>query len=131
MIPVAEAEERTMAAQRSIIPGLFGEPITKRKVRAGTTVFEQGDRGDEMYGVLKGEIELRNDDGVLAKLGPDEVFGEMALVDDAPRMATAVATCDTELAVIDQHQFLFLVQQAPMFALQVMSTMADRLRSHH
>jgi CRP-like cAMP-binding protein len=52
----------------------------------------------------------------------------MALVDSSPRSATAVATTDTVLAVIDRHRFLFLVQETPMFALQVMSAMADRVR---
>jgi CRP-like cAMP-binding protein len=52
----------------------------------------------------------------------------MALLDAEPRMATAVATEDTELAVIDRHRFLFLVQETPMFALSVMSAMAKRFR---
>jgi CRP-like cAMP-binding protein len=52
----------------------------------------------------------------------------MALVDGSPRMATAIATTDTELAVIPQRVFLFLVHETPMFALHVMSAMADRLR---
>ena len=45
------------------------------------------------------------------------------------RMATAVAVSETELAVIDRHRFLFLVHETPMFALSVMSTMADRFRN--
>ena len=66
---------------------------------------------------------------VVRTLGPDDVFGELALIDSVPRSASAVATVDTRLAVIDEHRFLFLVQETPMFALQVMSAMADRLRS--
>ena len=52
----------------------------------------------------------------------------MALVDSSPRMATAVATADTVLALIDRRRFLFLVHETPMFALQVMSEMANRFR---
>ena len=52
----------------------------------------------------------------------------MALVDNSPRSATAVALEETTLAMIDRHRFLFLVQETPMFALEVMSVMADRLR---
>ena len=52
----------------------------------------------------------------------------MAIIDSSPRSATAVATADTVLAVIDKHRFLFLVQETPMFALQVMSSMAERFR---
>jgi CRP/FNR family transcriptional regulator, cyclic AMP receptor protein len=70
-----------------------------------------------------------NDFGGCRKLGPDETFGEMAIVDSSPRSATVVAVTDTKLAVIDRRMFLFLVQETPMFALQVMSNMAERLRT--
>jgi CRP-like cAMP-binding protein len=67
---------------------------------------------------------------VVHKLCADDVFGEMSVVDSSPRSATAVAVTDTKLAVIDRRMFLFLVHETPMFALQVMSTMAERLRSY-
>jgi len=50
------------------------------------------------------------------------------VVDATPRMATAIATTDTVLAVIDRDRFLFLVHETPMFALSVMSAMAARFR---
>jgi CRP-like cAMP-binding protein len=99
------------------------------QVRAGTEVFREGDAGTEMFGIVSGEVELRHHGRVLRTLGADDVFGEMAIVDSAPRSATAVATRDTVLAVINRHRFLFLVQETPMFALQVMSAMAARQRS--
>ena len=95
---------------------------------AGDVVFKEGDAGDEMYGIIEGEIELRTSSKFIATLGPDDVFGEMAVVDSSPRMATAIATTDSSLAVIDRRRFLFLVHETPMFALQVMSTMAQRFR---
>jgi CRP/FNR family cyclic AMP-dependent transcriptional regulator len=82
-----------------------------------------------MYGVIEGRVSLRRGDDVLAELGPDEVFGEMAMVDHSSRSRTAVAEVDTVLAVIDRHSFLFLVHETPMFAIQVMSTLAERLRA--
>jgi CRP-like cAMP-binding protein len=108
--------------------GLFKNAQSTLNVPAGNMVFSEGDSGDEMYGIVEGEIELRTSERVIATLGHDDVFGEMAVVDSSPRMATAVATTDTVLAVIDRHRFLFLVHETPMFALQVMSTMADRFR---
>src|SRR3954451_16310621 len=99
-----------------------------RTVTAGTVIFSTGETGSEMYGIVSGEVELRLGDDTIAVLGPDEGFGEMALIDSSPRMATAVATADSELAVISQRLFLFLVHETPMFALHVMSCMADRLR---
>ena len=52
----------------------------------------------------------------------------MAIIDRTERMATATATSPTRIATIDRRHFLFLVHETPMFALQVMSTLADRLR---
>jgi len=92
-------------------------------------VFREGELGIEMFGVIEGQIQLQTTDRVIAVLGPDDVFGEMALIDSSPRMATAVATVDSVLAVLDKHRFLFLVHETPTFALSVMSAMADRFRS--
>src|ERR1017187_706557 len=109
--------------------GLFNNAQSIKTLAAGDVVFNEGDPGDEMYGIVEGEIQLRKTDRVIADLGVDDVFGEMALVDSSPRSATAVATTNAVLAVIDRHRFLFLVQETPMFALQVMSAMADRFRA--
>jgi CRP-like cAMP-binding protein len=111
------------------VTGLFANPQQVVNVTAGSEVFRQGDTGQDMYGIVSGEVELRINDRVIRTLGADEVFGEMALVDSAPRSATAVATKDTVLAVINRHRFLFLVHETPMFALQVMSAMAGRQRA--
>jgi CRP/FNR family cyclic AMP-dependent transcriptional regulator len=111
------------------VTGLFTNAQRTVELPAGSVLFHQGDTGEEMYGVVGGQIELRADDRVVRTLGPDDVFGEMALVDSSPRSASAVAVTDSVLAVIDRHRFLFLVQETPMFALQVMSAMAARTRS--
>lgn len=111
------------------VTGLFNNAQRTMQVAAGDVVFREGDPGTEMYGVVEGEIELKVDDRVLRTLGPDDVFGEMALIDSSPRSATAAAKTDCVLAVIDEHRFLFLVQETPMFALQVMSAMAERTRA--
>jgi CRP-like cAMP-binding protein len=111
------------------VHGVFVNTKTPQTVSAGTVVFEEGSPGSEMYGVIDGAIELRTSHGRVYRVGPDETFGEMALVDHSPRMATAVAIEDTTLAVIDEKRFLFLVQETPTFAIQVMSSLADRLRA--
>jgi CRP/FNR family transcriptional regulator, cyclic AMP receptor protein len=112
------------------VSGVFRNAESTRAIPAGTVIFEEGAPGDEMYGVIDGEVELRTSHGAVYKLGPDDTFGEMAIVDSSPRMATAVATADSTLAVIDRRMFLFLVHETPMFALQIMSTMGERLRSN-
>ena len=111
------------------LPGLFLNAKTFVEVPAGTLIFEAGATGTVMFGVVEGEVEVRLPNGAVRKLGPDETFGEMAIVDSSPRSATVVAVTDTKLAVIDRRMFLFLVQETPMFALQVMSSMAQRLRT--
>jgi CRP-like cAMP-binding protein len=121
-------KEATVA---SGVPGLFHNAKSVENVAAGTVVFEEGATGSEMYGVIEGEIELRNHAGKVFKVGPNEIFGEMALIDHSVRMASAVATADSKLAVIDEGTFLFLVHETPTFAVQVMRTLADRLRAAH
>lgn len=111
------------------IRGVFVNAKSVREVPAGAVVFEQGETGTEMFGVIEGEVEVRMPNGASRKLGPESTFGEMALIDSSPRSATAVAVVDTKLAVIDRRTFLFLVHETPTFALQVMSSIAERLRS--
>lgn len=95
---------------------------------AGQIVFTEGQRGDVMYVVKSGEVDIRRGDQVFDTHGPGAIFGEMALIDHAPRSADAVARTDCELVPISERQFIFLVQQTPFFALQVMRVIADRLR---
>ncbi len=112
------------------IEGVFRAAKETKAVPAGTVLFEEGDRGEVMFGIVEGAVELRSGGAIVANLGPDDVFGEMAIIDSSPRMATAIATTDCVLAVLDRRRFLFLVHETPMFALHVMSTMAERLRHH-
>src|SRR5947209_2126367 len=107
---------------------LFGLDANPRVCEAGETIFREFDMGAEMYVVIEGNVELSIDGRVIEVLGPGEPFGEMALIDQAPRVATAVAKSRCKLAVIQENRFLFMVAQQPSFALQIMKVMADRLR---
>jgi CRP/FNR family transcriptional regulator, cyclic AMP receptor protein len=111
------------------VPGVFYNAKSFKDVPAGTVIFEEGASGAEMFGIVDGEVDMRLPNGSVHKLGADDTFGEMAIVDGSPRSATAVAVTDTKLAVIDRQRFLFLVQETPMFALQVMSSLGERLRA--
>jgi CRP/FNR family transcriptional regulator, cyclic AMP receptor protein len=108
--------------------GVFKAATETRDVPAGGVIFEEGSVGEEMFGVIEGRVELRFPDGRVLAAGPDDTFGELAIIDSTPRAATAVAVEDCKLALIDKRRFLFLVGETPTFALQVMSSLADRLR---
>ena len=107
---------------------MFADEANPRVCEAGEAIFRAYDMGSEMYVVLEGEVELTIGSTVLETLGPGEPFGEMALIDQAPRTGTAIAKTACKLAVIPEKRFLFMVQTAPRFALQIMKVMADRLR---
>jgi CRP-like cAMP-binding protein len=99
-----------------------------RNFRAGETVFTEGDPGDCMFAVIEGEVAIQKNGMVLERVGVGGVFGEMSLIDHAPRSATAVAATDCRLASVAQKRFTFLVQQTPYFALEIMHVLAERLR---
>lgn len=96
---------------------------------AGAVVFTEGDPADEMFVVKSGEIEISVGGKVVRTIGEADLFGEMALVDDSPRSATARARTDAVLVPVDRRRFEFLVQQTPGFATAVLGTMAERLRA--
>jgi CRP/FNR family transcriptional regulator, cyclic AMP receptor protein len=110
------------------VQGVSKAAKERREVPAGTVIFEAGSVGDEMFGVISARVELRIPEGRTFTVGPDDSFGEMGIVDRSPRAATAVAVEDSALAVIDRKVFLFLVGETPTFALQVMGSLAERLR---
>ena len=110
------------------VRGVFVNASERRALAAGDVLFNAGDSGTEMFGVIDGAIELRHGDHVVATIGPEGTFGEMSLIDRSTRSLTAVAGEPSEVAVINERVFLFLVHETPTFALQVMRSLADRVR---
>jgi CRP/FNR family transcriptional regulator, cyclic AMP receptor protein len=108
---------------------LIRDGITTRTARAGEIIFQEGDKAEEVFVIKSGQIGIRLGNRTLSELSANTIFGEMALIDDAPRSATAVALTDVELVPISEKQFLFLVGQTPFFALRVMRVLARRLRA--
>jgi CRP/FNR family transcriptional regulator, cyclic AMP receptor protein len=95
----------------------------------GETIFVEGDAGDLMYVVIEGSVRLSVTGRTLEKVGTGSVFGEMALIDAAPRSATATALTACTLAPVTAQRFKDLVRESPEFALDIMRVMAARLRS--
>ena len=95
----------------------------------GEVIFNNGDKGTVMYGIIEGEVEMYIDGKVIEVIEKGDIFGQGALVhEDYLRASTAVAKTDCKLAVLDREHFLFAVQQTPMFALEVMRSYSDRHR---
>ena len=107
---------------------MFVSARETRQYAAGDEIFAQGSASSEMFGVISGSVELRKNGEPVLTIGPDSTFGEMGIIDHAPRSLSAVALEPTEIAVIDERTFLFLVQETPMFAIQVMQSLATRIR---
>jgi CRP/FNR family transcriptional regulator, cyclic AMP receptor protein len=106
-------------------------PMTAERLEsyaAGEAIFREREHGNTMYLVQSGEVELRLGGLRLEIVREGEFFGEMALIDEEPRSARAVALSDCQLQAVDQKRFEFMVQQTPFFALRVMRTLARRLR---
>ena len=91
-------------------------------------IFQRGDPSDCMYAVIEGEVDILVNEQVIDTARSGTLIGEMAMIDNSPRSATAVAKTRAKLVPVSQKQFLFMVQQTPFFSIQVMQIMADRLR---
>ena len=107
---------------------LTGNDVETRFFKAGTIIFHQGDVANEMFVIKSGQVRIQLGNRTLAELRADNIFGEMALIDDEPRSASAIAITDVELVPVSERQFLFMVSQTPYFALKVMRVLAQRLR---
>ena len=100
-----------------------------RRHAAGETIIAVGGPAKEMFLLKKGRVEVRVNDKKVDEFGPGGIFGEMALIDQAPRSATVVAVEDSEVIPIDERLFVILVQDAPYFALDVMRVLVGRIRA--
>jgi len=108
---------------------LAGAGAPAREFKAGEIIFKLGDAAQELFIVQSGEVEIRLGNRHLETVPQYGIFGEMALIDAAPRSATAVAMTDVKLVAVGEKQFLFLIGNTPHFALNVMRAMARRLRA--
>ncbi len=98
--------------------------------RPGEVVFQQGDAGDCAYFIHNGRVEVvKTEDGkedVIATLGKDQYFGEMALISSAPRNATIRAVEETQVAALGKSNFLRLLNVLPATKEDVLKTVQQR-----
>jgi CRP-like cAMP-binding protein len=101
-----------------------------REVAAGSVIFRAGEPGDCMFGLLEGTVRLSwNGDAGHEDIRAGDVFGAGALVThDHRRYGHATALSDCRLLVMNREKFLFAVQEAPMFAIELLGSVDQRLR---
>jgi tetratricopeptide (TPR) repeat protein len=96
-------------------------------------IFREGEASDAVFVVVSGRVEMskQGPDGpvVLAQLGPLEMFGEMGILDDSPRSATARALEKSRIKVIPKKDFRAWLQSEPDAAMRVMGVLVERLRA--
>jgi CRP/FNR family transcriptional regulator, cyclic AMP receptor protein len=107
--------------------------MTRRAVPRGKVIFEKGDAGSGLMGVLSGtvRISVQSADGkeiVLNQIHPGEIFGEIALLDSRPRTATATAATECDLMVIDRREFVAFLRSEPDIALKFIEILCARIR---
>lgn len=107
--------------------------LPRRRYAKGEVIFLQGDPGTSLFIVESGRVKitLSSPEGaevVLARLGPGDYFGELALLDGEPRSADAIAVEPSRLLLLPRDAFLHLLQSDPAFALDLLALVCRRLR---
>lgn len=133
-----------MTARRDLISGLAAVPLfsacSKRdlqivarhaevvEVPAGTEIVTEGGKGDAFFFILAGEAAVRRRGRTVAMLGAGQFFGELALLDPAPRDATVVAASPLTVGVLGARVFRAIVADVPAMSGKLLRGMAQRLR---
>lgn len=111
---------------------IVDQALVQKEYLAGELIFREGQPGSDLCIITAGRVAIRKraqqHERVLAELGPGECFGEMALFDDAPRSATAVAVSEVTLLTLERSRFLSLTAQRPEIALEICKVLSLRLR---
>jgi len=108
--------------------------FTRRHYRKGEIIFHKGDFGSTFHIINTGGVKLsipseKGGDVFLAHLGPGDFFGELALLDERPRSATATAKDSTETLALEREDFLDFVKLYPDVAVSILAVLAQRIRN--
>ena len=108
--------------------------VTREQTFAGgTEIFKEGDAGDALYAVKTGSVLItavmgKGERQTLSRVPPGEVFGELAIIDNQPRSATALAEIETTLYVVPRDAMIQLLTSSPQFSFSMMREITNRLR---
>jgi CRP-like cAMP-binding protein len=104
-----------------------------QNIPALSVIFKEGDTGRVMYVIMSGEVEIRKKTGknsykTLTVLKKGDFFGEMAIIENKPRTATAIAKVQSRLIMLDSEALYTMVGKSPDFASKMIKTLSSRLR---
>jgi CRP-like cAMP-binding protein len=130
-LPQAQALHGSAAFDRKLVAELVrGFPDRSPQHHPpNKTIVKEGDAGLFFYVVLEGRVAISIQGKTVERLGPGGVFGELALLDQRPRAASAVAETDCTLLAINRNDFLKLIKTQPAFAVSLMKAVAARMHS--
>ena len=133
---VSVLEKVVALVDSSLFTGLSGEelyPVAEiaeaLDFATGDVVVRQGDPGDALFVVVSGAFQVVRDDTKVRELGPGTVFGEMSLLDGAPRAATVSALLMGRLLRIPRAAFEALLDESPELSRGVIRTLLGHLRA--
>lgn len=106
----------------------LAERMRDEHAATGTEVIRRGDEGGEFYVLLDGTLEVHIDGRVVNRLGPGDFLGELAILFDLPRTATAVATSPCTLSVLARDDFTALMTRFPRIEDKILAVAAQRMR---
>jgi CRP/FNR family transcriptional regulator, cyclic AMP receptor protein len=98
------------------------------RVPAGKALVSEGETGQEFFVIIEGTARVTRQGRKIATIGPGQAFGELSLLDKAPRNASVIADTDMELVVLGQREFAGIIDDVPGFARKLLAGMAHRLR---
>ncbi|WP_199309706.1 MULTISPECIES: cyclic nucleotide-binding domain-containing protein [Synechocystis] len=107
----------------------YGKTVEKT-YKAGEVIFREGAVELSMFGILEGQVEMTLNGQLIETIEAGGIFGIGAIVHgDHQRTSTAIAKTDCVLVAMDRERFLFVVQETPMFAIEVIQSYSDRYRN--
>ena len=105
------------------------ERVDEVSFGAGETVFEKGDRGDSLYIIVSGRVQVTDGGRLLNELGEGAIFGELALLEPAPRSATVRAAESAHLLQLDEAHFRLVLAERPEVAAAIIPVLTGYIRS--
>ena len=99
------------------------------EVPAGKVLAREGETGLEFVLILQGKVKVEKDGKLINRLSANDFFGEIALIDKKPRLATVIAETDSKILVVESRSFERLLEQAPRLSNEIMVALCKYVRA--